>query len=565
MQKRDLATYRASKDALQLICGRDLLLRFLVTRMSPLWIGVAIFVIGFGALSIWYLILILAGSPLMQLRGLFDYYASTIGDSILIPIAAALVCSSYIEIAYIVSHALESTEKKVHIEAERVSNRLQNYSLVVTSYLISLLVVFIIHLGWLRDPNTQLNWTIPIPHILNAPGIYHALFFFIVLWWFIAFVLRLSVALPVLLAYAKKKACPYSMIKQAYSLWEKLNISWFVLIVFAVLLYVDSFGTKFTWKVFFSASGYSTIAMWATLLLILILVNLFFEMKVFYPFSKHCAVDYRQQVKLMHLRNLLTFFIGIIFVFSSIGILLLSRIIFLWPLPSFFWGIGISILIVETTWADLFANQGRGCTATGWLAIAAIGAVALFGFLLSLSFALEFKHSVQDLSSLSGPWWKSAVSAFMGIFLSFATVACPLDYLEEKLAVLRNSKSYITDEPPAQCLFQNFCQYWAIHQFVGIPSALFVYKLQYLMESSLSAEAIIALLYGYSATVAAGVAIPLRNNYLHKRDLEKRKEKYSTFATIANHITFQTIWTAALVAGTAVWLWFQTIDGLLRH
>ncbi len=150
-------------------------------HLSPHEIGILIFFLGFGILSLWYLVLVLVKSPLVHLKGMFSYYSSTFGDAILIPISTILIATTYKEMSVTLNQALRARSKTVRNQTRSTIRSINNPFVTWIPYIISLLIVVLVHFSWLSDPTTELNWTIPSPHLINGPGIYHAFFFLIVI------------------------------------------------------------------------------------------------------------------------------------------------------------------------------------------------------------------------------------------------------------------------------------------------------------------------------------------------------------------------------------------------
>jgi hypothetical protein len=116
----------------------------------PLLTGIGVFTAGFGALFLFWGL----GDWSRDLPGLWDYRSATIGDGLLLPVAAA---------------ALVAAARK--LPAARYE------SLVVSgAAVLGLGAGVVLQLAWFWDPQPQLNWTIPAPHTFNTPGYYHAAF-----------------------------------------------------------------------------------------------------------------------------------------------------------------------------------------------------------------------------------------------------------------------------------------------------------------------------------------------------------------------------------------------------
>ena len=117
-------------------------------------------------------------------------------------------------------------------------------------------------------------------------------------------------------------------------------------------------------------------------------------------------------------------------------------------------------------------------------------------------------------------------------------------------------KRHITDQTPMHNIVQNFVQYWGLFQFVVIPVAISVYRAKAVMTTQ-STNTVLA---GFTAVIVAALVFPLRNNFDHLRDLEKRKDSYPSFRSISNHILFITIYVAVVALLLLFWLWASYLD-----
>lgn len=115
-------------------------------------VGLSMFVLGFGVLYIIYFNFATDNT----LPGLFDYYASTIGDGFCLPLLAfSLTCFTENNIKYI-----NNTSKRHVIIA-----------------LVGGVIGVIVQLSWVMNENISLNWSIPRAHHFNIAGWWHAFFF----------------------------------------------------------------------------------------------------------------------------------------------------------------------------------------------------------------------------------------------------------------------------------------------------------------------------------------------------------------------------------------------------
>ncbi len=117
-----------------------------------LTVGVIIFLSGFGAMYLFWI----TGEYPDELPGLFSYYSSALGDSILLPVIGAGFVLFFLNSG----HRLTAKQKRI-TAAFGIGGAL--FGIVQ-------------QISWLADPNIILNWTIPRTHYFNAPGWYHAAF-----------------------------------------------------------------------------------------------------------------------------------------------------------------------------------------------------------------------------------------------------------------------------------------------------------------------------------------------------------------------------------------------------
>jgi hypothetical protein len=109
--------------------------------------AVAVLVAGFGALlGFW-----LGGSHPPRLPGLFEYPSATWGDGLLLPLLAYCLCR-------LIAGLPAADGRRPTLLAGMVG--------AVAGGLVIL--------TWITDPAPSLNWTMPRPHRLNLPGVWHA-------------------------------------------------------------------------------------------------------------------------------------------------------------------------------------------------------------------------------------------------------------------------------------------------------------------------------------------------------------------------------------------------------
>lgn len=92
------------------------------------------------------------------LPGLWDYRSATVGDAILLPFLAAMLVAL--------------GDRRPPAPGERTAIAIGGIAGGISGACVVL--------AWLLDPTPQLNWTIPHPHMVSMPGLYHALFLVVV-------------------------------------------------------------------------------------------------------------------------------------------------------------------------------------------------------------------------------------------------------------------------------------------------------------------------------------------------------------------------------------------------
>jgi hypothetical protein len=122
------------------------------------------FAAGFGAMNLFWRF----GTWRRDVPGLWDYRSATIGDGILLPIAAGLLVTAGDQL------------RPASGEMRAVS------AATVTGVLVAAVLQWVA----LRDNNPQPNWTLPAPHTLNIAGWYHAALLVVASGFFAAFAMR---------------------------------------------------------------------------------------------------------------------------------------------------------------------------------------------------------------------------------------------------------------------------------------------------------------------------------------------------------------------------------------
>jgi hypothetical protein len=110
-------------------------------------VGLGLFAVGFGAMNLfWWL-----GDWRRDVPGLWDYRSATIGDGLLLPVAAGILVAAG-------DHLPPAPNESWVISIAATAGALVAAAVQVASLL---------------DPAPQPNWTSPAPHTLNVAGWYH--------------------------------------------------------------------------------------------------------------------------------------------------------------------------------------------------------------------------------------------------------------------------------------------------------------------------------------------------------------------------------------------------------
>lgn len=123
------------------------------TLVKSIFAGIVNAILGFGVMCIFWQF----SDKSSGLKGLFDYYAATIGDAVFLSI---LIGTGW--------YYIESNRDKVF----KNSNHTINWLCIIAAA-----IGLLIQASWLINPNTGLNWTINRAHHFNAAGWYHAVYF----------------------------------------------------------------------------------------------------------------------------------------------------------------------------------------------------------------------------------------------------------------------------------------------------------------------------------------------------------------------------------------------------
>jgi hypothetical protein len=111
-------------------------------------VALLVALLGFGVLNAFYW----AGGWMLPGPGLYDYWASSVGDAVLLPTVFAAL-----------------TWLNTSGAGKRRDDVLGAVALAIGAA-----VGIMVQWGWLADPDPVLNWTLPAPGVFTAAGWYHA-------------------------------------------------------------------------------------------------------------------------------------------------------------------------------------------------------------------------------------------------------------------------------------------------------------------------------------------------------------------------------------------------------
>lgn len=533
------------------VVGRDLLLRtaFRVPSLRPWHLAGACFLSGFGALSVFYLGLVLVGSPLMHFRGLFSYNSATIGDGLLLPLAVAVSASALLHLECLLQSEMSGPED-LRSRAQSTIQRLQSRFLAWIPPISAASVTVGIHVLWLLNPKTEPNWT--LPGRLNVFGYWHAVFFAIMIWWFIAVLLRLTLTINGIFLRYKCSRRSFSATLSGLKLWGDINVLLACLAGFATLLYVDNYGLHFQIETFLASA--STVVDLLVTVLGIGFINAVFFFRVYRPSVRRAMPEELIQARSLAVQSWLAFGSGLVMVLALFALAVALPRVTPWPLAGIAAGLMMPILFAENYASNLFLNHNRIPDAVQTFGILLVLVVAAAGLVTATGAALQGGH-IRSFQELSSGWW-------MSVIVSAATAAACL--LAAWLASRASPIPHVTDETPMHNLVQNYAMFWALYVFVVLWAVLFVNRLVLVMVEKLGSGGTLALLIAYTSASFAVVSIPLYNNYRHLRDMERRKTRYVVFRYIRAHVLVVSLYVALVWLCAVTWMWFAFLDVTLR-
>ncbi len=212
-------------------------------RMRPWQVSILTALVGFGALSIWYILLMRLRPEMNQLRGLFDFYSASWGDALILPILNGLAVYYCLYTAKILTEQIQKTftaqPEEGTLFLHRV-NRAYNHPLVVTALILTTLTLsFLWHWGEIHGVDR--NWTLPALGQRNGAGIYHHLFLSLELYIFFFLSYRHSVTIWTLLRLARLTTNGSALAAAVRGIFALLGWILFLWGIFDSLFLIDFF------------------------------------------------------------------------------------------------------------------------------------------------------------------------------------------------------------------------------------------------------------------------------------------------------------------------------------
>jgi hypothetical protein len=532
--------------AIKIVIGRDIFFKaaYGMFGLTPWKIALCFFLLGFSMLALFNIGLTIFNSPLLKLRGLFSYYSATIGDGFFLPLAVAASTAALNNMAELIDFSLKKGK-----DAE-LRKRVADLSVMLRGPLVgwlpvglAIVVTIIVHVVWLLNTNTEPNWT--MPDSLNFFGYWHAVFIFLCLWWFLSFLVRVLFFGRYLLGYSRSQLLTITSTR----LWANINVLFAYLAGFAFLLYVDNYGTSLSWHTLLHSV--ITLTYIIVIITLLLTINIYFYKVVYRPFSILGSKIQNGELSFLAKRSWIAIVFGSLLVVALFGIVNFLEKSNGLTIPAVFSGILLPTLFTENYIANLFWNQSRVPDSVQFIGVPLIFFLASAGFLTATDLALQNTWDptysiIYWMGKLIPSYGMSTVVSILTLLLCVAVVWIASSTLRGK---------FITDHTPMHNIIKDFLQFWALLQLIIIPIGIFVFCARTTFENTLGTDITVIILRGFTAFVIIVVGFPLKLNYDHLRDLEKRKSEYSSFNAISNHILFQDLYIAFFVFSVLGWLW----------
>jgi hypothetical protein len=522
----------------------------------------------------------------VRLRGLFNFTSVLVGDALLLPIAAALTAL----LNRLVDDFLRSLPGDCNA-ALVAQTRLQGALVNLVPPLTAGILTVGLHLIWLGDPGF-VNWTVPVPGHLNAAGWYHAMFVWVLMWWFFAGILRMSVGIfPLLIrpgaSRKRNKSAAWRTsldlgnrnnvsVAIAARVWVTTNLVLLCLVTFSAVVVADySSGPNSS----LTLAGYEWNIGLIFCLLTVAAVQVFFAITIWFPITSVERREYHLVDKLTGIALELRRQFQQLLVAPLVVLLALSLPAVWWALhilglswPVAFCGLVLPFLFAESLWSELYHQQNRRPGGIGTLSITATFLGSSASLLVGLAFTLESQEMVSRLSALFAPWWRGLTISFIGILSvgGLATCLCSLEeglpngeqgHPDPKEGLPKAVGGFWTPVRPRNDLLMNYAQFWGFHQFIIITAVLYVSRLQEVMNAQLKGSDIISLLYGFTGLTAVGVMLPLRTNvsYIEQQEKSDNTLRHNDI----QHSIIMSLVTGMAAIGIIVWLWLSFLTSIL--
>jgi hypothetical protein len=561
---------------LSAVAGRDRLLDFVLAGAgtadseqarqgyTPTSFALIVFVIGFGFLTALYAALLFFRDANavgwvqeffqggMRYRGPFTYFAPTIGDGFLLPLAAGVTILGYHAVAALLETAAvpQNVRSDLAVALSRIRPTTAPFLAITSSVVVNAV--------WTLNPSTIPNWTIR-PGRLYFPGWYHAAFFAVIMWWFLAFGQRMYVVSAWVFSTFRKYATSDdvalvesrdSVSDAAMRVWEGIAAVITLLFGFTILMYVDNYGHG--WSREALGSSVTTAALLAMTAAVLIAVPLIWGWNFILPASRWSASLRRRGGAIRTWLPALNVVL--------IGMTLWKLTVILpslhdWWFAAAIAGVLLPVMVFEECVADIYWVEGVTLTGTGVTSAAAAAFIVCAGIEVGLGTALKAVEPLV-LGALARPFMSSLLTSFTAFVLA-AAIIC-LTWLSSD-PDSRASGPRATPHPAIFDVVKNLGQYWALYQLVLIPIALLVYQIQGAIVLNSDTSDMVSLLWAFSGAIGVGVMFPVRNNYDHLRMLEADTANHPTFDQVSNHIQFQVGATLVFAVPLILWMWLSAL------
>jgi hypothetical protein len=240
------------RQGLETLAGRDPLLRYslVARRLSPKGAALATLVIGFGVIASWFLFFAAQGDSSAVVRLVRRYPTGALGDSLILPLAGALTVRVLWDLADAISLAADADTTALRQAAGRLRATLASPAASWGPAVAGAAIVVWYHLPWLTDPGYWVFSGVASTFVRYGVGFYHGAFMVLVIWWLLAFVMRVVlVGARLFPTAAREGGFAQGFADQAAATSRHFLYLVGALTLFVALLYFDRFGLTFSWRV----------------------------------------------------------------------------------------------------------------------------------------------------------------------------------------------------------------------------------------------------------------------------------------------------------------------------